>query len=240
MTTSALIVDRRFRGPPTSGNGGYVAGLLAKELGGSGCVVTLRSPPPLGSALRLEQGGSEVRLLAGETLVASAAPAELSIIVPDPPDLHSAAEAERRFSGFDRHVFPGCFVCGPERGTGDGLRIFPGRAAEPTARMVAAVWQPDGSLSDDRGRVHPEFVWAALDCPGYFAVEEAAGSAVLGRLGAILHRPVPADSPVIVTGWPIESDGRKHKAGTALHDRSGTLLASAVATWISIAGSDWQ
>ena len=45
--TSSVRIDPRFRGPPASGNGGYVTGLLARELGGFGCSVTLKAPPPL-------------------------------------------------------------------------------------------------------------------------------------------------------------------------------------------------
>jgi hypothetical protein len=239
MSADRLCIDRRFRGPPSSGNGGYVAGLLANALGSSGCVVTLRNPPPLGVELRLERRDAEVQLFADETLIASAASAELDIEVPDPPDLSSAREAESRFAGFHSHVFPGCFVCGPERAAGDGLRIFPGALGNGDSQ-VAAHWQPDASLAGGDGLVRPEFVWAALDCPGYFAVQRRSGPAVLGRLGVVLHRPIAAGAPVIVTAWHVESDGRKHKAGTALHDASGRLCASGIATWISIASADWQ
>ena len=41
--------DRR-----STGNGGYVAGLVAAALGGSSCTVTLKSPPPLDRDLSLE------------------------------------------------------------------------------------------------------------------------------------------------------------------------------------------
>ena len=43
-----------------------------------------------------------------------------------------------------------------------------------------------------------------------------------------------AGKRVIVTGWAIASEGRKHRAGTALHDRNGELLAAATATWITL------
>ena len=45
-----MIIAPRFCGPQDSGNGGYTAGLLAKQLGGS-VEVTLRQPPPLGRDL---------------------------------------------------------------------------------------------------------------------------------------------------------------------------------------------
>src|SRR5690348_13590046 len=41
----AIVIARRFRGPEASGNGGYSAGLIARELGGHEVDVTLRLPP---------------------------------------------------------------------------------------------------------------------------------------------------------------------------------------------------
>ena len=238
MQTETIRIERRFRGPPSSGNGGYVAGMVAKMMGGSGCAVTLRAPPPLDVPLELRSDDAGVLLLAGETLIAAGAPAEIDIAVPAPPDVKGAQSAQERFTGFDRHVFPGCFVCGPERGQGDGLRIFPG-AAEDGAQ-VAAQWRPDEGLSDGEGRVRSEYLWAALDCPGYFAVQKISGPAVLGRLAVTLHRDVMAGDGMIVTGWPIGSDGRKHRAGTAIHDQDGRLCAAAEATWIQIASAEWE
>ncbi|WP_380876108.1 hypothetical protein ACFB49_07340 [Sphingomonas sp. DBB INV C78] len=233
MVGDEVRIDRRFRGPPGSGNGGYVAGCVAAALGGSGCVVTLRQPPPLDTVMRLERGDSGVALLAGDELVASATPTEIEVEVPTPPNMDTAVAAETRFTGFRHHHFPGCFVCGPEREAGDGLRIFPG-AIDNVGSQVATVWRPDESLGDEAGLVRPEFIWAALDCPGFFAVEARSGPAVLGRMGVVQHGRVRVGEPVIVTGWPIASDGRKHHAGTALHDADGRLIAASVATWISL------
>ena len=42
----SLVIDRRFRGPPNSANGGYVCGCLARHVAGD-AEVTLRAPPPL-------------------------------------------------------------------------------------------------------------------------------------------------------------------------------------------------
>ena len=56
--TETLTVDRRFRGPPDSGNGGYVAGRLAAFIDGP-AEIALRLPPPLGRPLavrRLPEG----------------------------------------------------------------------------------------------------------------------------------------------------------------------------------------
>jgi hypothetical protein len=232
MEDQFIRIDRRFRGPPDSGNGGYVAGLLAKVLGGSGVEVTLRAPPPLDCDLRIVAGADDAELLAGDVLVAAARRMPGEIAVPPPPSLDVARDAERRFAGYDHHPFPGCFVCGPEREAGDGLRIFPGVMSD--GERVAGVWTPDASLTDREGGVGTEHVWAALDCPGYFAVRECAGIAVLGRISAEVMRRPNVGEAMIVTGWPIESEGRKHRVGTALHDGDGRLCARAVATWVTI------
>lgn len=233
MTSSVLRISPRFRGPPLSGNGGYVAGLLAGALGGTDCVVTLKAPPPLDETLGLEIDAAGATLWFGDEPIAAATGIAVEVEVPAAPALEAAEAAARRFTGFHKHIFPGCFVCGPERAPGDGLRIFTGPLDDGSDR-VAAVWTPDASLADGDGRVQDEFVWAALDCPGYFAVQDRAGKAVLGRLGVIRHAPVLAGEPVIVTGWPIASEGRKHLVGTALHAADGTLLAAGLGTWVSL------
>ena len=222
-------IDRRFRGPPDSGNGGYVCGLVGKALGGSECEVTLHAPPPLDRDLRLEVGADAARLLDGETLIASASRAEVALEIPSPPSTVEAEAATACFVGHEHHIFPACFVCGPDRVEGDGLRIFAG----PSGAQVAAAWTPDPSLFED-GALRSEFVWAALDCPGYFAVEEQARPALLGRLAVKILEPGIGPGRLIVTGWPISSEGRKHLAGTALHAADGRLLAFGRATWIRL------
>lgn len=226
-------IERRFRGPEMTGNGGYVAGLVAAALGGSNCTVTLKEPPPLDRDLTLTTTDAVATLSADDSVVVTAAKEPVEIEVPPPPSLETAEDAEPRFTGLSHHVFPGCFVCGPERGAGDGMRIFPGSLGD-AAHQVAATWEPDESLADENGLVRPEFLWAALDCPGYFAAEEQAGLALLGRMSATIHRPVRAGERLIVTGWPIESEGRKHRVGSALHDANGELIAAATATWITL------
>jgi hypothetical protein len=226
-------IERRFRGPPETGNGGYVAGLVAAALGGSNCVVTLKSPPPLDRELTLKADNFGASLFDADRLVVTATNEPVEVEVPPPPTLAEARDAEPRFTGHLHHIFPGCFVCGPERDRGDGMRIFPGKLHD-SADQVAATWTPDESLADDAGVVRPEFLWAALDCPGYFAAEDDAGLALLGRMAAVLHRPVHAGEPLIVTGWPIEREGRKHRVGSAIHDADGGLVAAAIATWITL------
>ena len=193
----------------------------------------LKLPPPLDRDLTIQSDGESASLMDGETVIASAVRKPIAIDVPDPPSLEVASAAEQRFTGLSGHIFPCCFVCGPDRAEGDGLRIFPG-ALENSSGHVAAAWAPDPSLLKKDGSLRPEFVWAALDCPGYFAVENVARPAVLGRLGVHMFETRVESGPLIVSGWPILSDGRKHEAGTALHDRDGRLIAVGHATWITL------
>jgi hypothetical protein len=234
---STIRIERRFRGPPETGNGGYVAGLVAAALGGSNCTVTLKSPPPIGEDLTLTTEDASASLMWDDTVVVTATSEPVEIDVPPSPSLADARDAEPHFVGHSHHIFPGCFVCGPERGAGDGMRIFPGPMHDK-AHRVAATWTPDETVADDEGLVRPEFLWAALDCPGYFAAEARAGLALLGRMSAVIHRRVRAGEPLVVTGWPIDSEGRKHRVGSALHDADGKLVAAATAIWITLsAGS---
>lgn len=227
-----MLIEERFRGPPDSGNGGYVCGVVAGILGGA-AEVTLRQPPPIGRPLlvrRLDEGG--VAILDGEVVVAEGRSADVEVEAPEPVGLRDAVEAAKRSPGFGLHPFPTCFVCGPERSEGDGLRIFPGPVKG--RQIVAAPWTPDQTLSGVDGRVRQEYVWAALDCPGAFANGFPETHMVLGRLAVRLVRTVEPQRAYVVVGWPAGVEGRKLFAGTALFGDDGELLAIARATWISV------
>ena len=228
-----LIVARRFNGPPDSGNGGYVCGLFATALK-TEVKVRLRVPPPLETPLEIESrtdGGWSLR--AGPTEVATATPGRLEMQVPEPPRYVHAVWASQHYAGFRDHVFPGCFVCGPERRRGDGLRIFPGMLE---TGIVAAPWLPADDLDAGDGKVGATCHWAALDCPGYFAVVGRRRVMLLGELHAHIDRRVHVGEPCRVIGWKLGDEGRKHYAGTAIFDEDGDLCAWARATWIHLDG----
>jgi hypothetical protein len=44
--SNAVTIERRFRGPSESGQGGYSCGLLARAIDAPAAEVTLRAPPP--------------------------------------------------------------------------------------------------------------------------------------------------------------------------------------------------
>ena len=228
-----ITIDAKFNGPPDSGNGGYVCGLLANFIGQE-AEVTLRKPPPLEQPLSiLVNDDQEVRLLDGETLIAYGYPKKLNLEIPNPPSIHDAKDAEQRYVGFENHVFPTCFVCGPLRRVGDGLRIFSGSLAHGNG--VASSWIPHDSLAGDDGYVAPEFIWASLDCPGYFAVVRSQKLfTLLGCMSVqIINRPKAGES-CLLFGWRLGKEGRKRYAGAALFSEAGDLYGMARATWYDI------
>jgi hypothetical protein len=223
-----LIVPPRFCGPPGTANGGYVSGLFAACLPSLSRIRLVR-PVPIGRPLRIENRGAQhYELLDGEQSIALAEPATLTLAVPKPPDYLQAIEASRRYIGFAGHPFPNCFVCGPDRGHGDGLRIFAGAADG----LVAAPWIPDLSVAEPDGKVTAAVMCAALDCPGYFAARSDEVPMLLGEFTAHIDRRVHADSPCVVVGWLMNVSGRKYEVGTALFDGNGQLCARAQALWI--------
>jgi hypothetical protein len=226
--SETVTIEERFNGPEGSGNGGYTCGLLARELGGE-AEVTLRRPPPLDRPLALVREGERICLLDGELLVAECRPGRADLDPPAPPSFAEAEAAARRYPGFVSHPFSTCFVCGPDRP--DGLRIFAGPL--DGSDVVAAPWIPDASLGDANGPVAEELVWAALDCPGAFAVGfTERGEAVLGRMAARIDARPRVGERHVVIAWPLGEDGRKLYAGTALFTESGDLLGLSRQTWI--------
>lgn len=235
-----VIINRRFRGPPASGNGGYSCAMLSRFIDGP-AAVRLRVPPPLDTPLEVRRNDGAIELFyhadTGEVLVGSARPATVELDIPEAPGFTAAQAASQRYRGFVAHWFPGCFVCGPQRDPGDGLRIFPGPVdgGSGPAGMVAAAWIPDESLVDGSGLVAPEFLWAALDCPGAFSFPEPLHSALLlGELAVSIEGSVAPGERCVLIGWEIDRQGRKHFTGTALFGESGSCRAVGYATWFEV------
>jgi hypothetical protein len=228
---TTLSIAGRFRGPPNSGNGGYVCGLIAATVQAD-LKVRLLLPPPLDTPLGLvREGDGDWVLASAAGPVARGAAGLLQLDVPSPPRYVQAVWASQHYPGFREHAFPECFVCGPHRRRGDGMRIFPGML---DTGIVAAPWLPPDTLDAGDGKVAVEFHWAALDCPGYFAVSGGRRVMLLGELQAHIDRRVHVGEPCTVIGWKIGADGRKHQAGTAIFDEDGELCARGRATWIEL------
>ncbi|GIU96010.1 MAG: hypothetical protein KatS3mg012_2467 [Gaiellaceae bacterium] len=218
-----ITFPRRFRGPLTSANGGYACGRLASLVGAPEVEVTLRLPPPLDRPLDVRREGERILLLDAEELVAEARPAAVELSAPEPVSYEAALEAERRHVRVGDPVFRECYVCGT-RAEGDGLAVHVGPVAgrEP---LHAATWVVR--------EVSPAIVWAAIDCPGAYAVgAEGRGEAVLGRMTARVEGLPRLGERCVVVAWPLGEDGRKLYAGTALFAESGEPLAVARQVWI--------
>ena len=230
-----IVIEPRFRGPPDSANGGYACAMAAQWIDGP-AEVTLRAPPPLGTSLHVRRDGDGVELLdEADAVIVQARPATVEIDIPDAVSLDEARRASERYPWRDRHPYPTCFVCGPQREAGDGMQIFPGPV--DSGVLYGAPWTPEPSLADAGGTVRDEFVWAALDCPGGIVVDlfGEVGLILLGRLAADLRSPVRAGEDYVVQAWPIEREGRKLHTGTALFTADGELCAVARAVWIELA-----
>ena len=231
-----IVVASQFCGPPNSGNGGYVCGVIAKHIKGPATSV-LRARVPLDVKLNLleEDGAMNLRDLDGG-LVGAASPATAALLpkAPEAPSMREAREAGARYAGHEQRIHPICFTCGPDRREGDGLRVFPGQIEGRPAGHVACLWTPHMDFADQKGLVPIEIIWAALDCPGFFAwvVKEGRHGALLGTMtGEIIRRPT-AGHEYIVMAWPLEREGRKETAAVALFAMNGELLARGHQVWI--------
>jgi hypothetical protein len=228
----SVTIASRFCGPPGTGNGGYVCGVVANHIAGP-AEVTLRAPAPLDTPLAVSRDGDKVIVTAGDAVIAEARAADPAIDPPPPVSFADAGRAAARHNPDNVNFFPGCFVCGAGRAQGDGLRIFPGKHND--SDIVAAPWIPTPDLANADGLVAPEFLWAALDCPSYFA-QPLAGKkvALLGRFtAAIRARPKPGEK-LTIAAWPMGADGRKHFGGSTIFRADGAPLATARSVWIEL------
>jgi hypothetical protein len=230
--SETFTVPARFCGPPESGNGGWTGGhlaaLVATTPDAPAVSVRLRTPPPLDRPMTVHhRDAGAVEVADGGVLVASAepAPALSRDGLPEPAGYAEALAVAADYAGLHDHPFPTCFSCGTAREPGDALCLRPGPL--PGREGVhAASWVPV--------EVTPEVVWAALDCPGAWALGVGGRPMVLGTMTAEVHGLPAAGEEHVVMAWARGSEGRKHWCGTALYAGDGRLLAHADATWIAI------
>ena len=236
-----LLIGRQFSGPPDSGNGGYVCGVIAKDFPGPATAI-LGARVPLEQRLDILLEDNVMRLTDGEGgLIGRGEAADLSVLPtpPEAPSMRAARAAGERYIGLSQRVHPTCLTCGPERRPGDGLRVFVGPIEGAPAGHVAGIWTPHADFADPQGLVPFELIWAALDCPGFFAwvAKEGRHGALLGTMTCeILRRPRCAEESIVMA-WPLERSGRKETAGVALFAMNGELMARAHQVWITMAQS---
>lgn len=188
--------------------------------------VSLRRPVPLDRelALRREDDG-KVCAFDGDELIIEAVPAS-PVLAWDGalPRIEAARAARDKYAAPRGGEFGHCFVCGRSRH--DGFDVFTG-PVEGTD-LVASPWTPPAWAGDVDGKVRPEFVWAALDCPGYFALHDPTTTvAYLARQQVEVLAPIHPEVEYVVVGRPLERSGRKGVSATAVLDLAGTVLAHA-------------
>ena len=243
---TSVTIPARYCGPRVSGNGGWTSGAVARLLGcgpGEAAEVRLHLPPPLDEPLAAERDGDQVVLHdAAGAVVASGHRIDAVVSSGDgePPEPTPATWAEAGSVtvpwSVDDHPFPQCFVCGPARAAGDGLRIFAGRTSGDPP-VFAAPWTPDPSVAGPDGRVGTEVIWAALDCPGGQAVSVFGGeeqAVVLGTMQASWDEAPRVGERYVLTSWPIAASGRKHTSGALLSDEAGRVLGRSRSVWIAV------
>jgi len=122
--------------------------------------------------------------------------------------------------------------CGKDRQHPDGLCIHPQQVVG-REDMVAAPWRLHAGLADEDGVVAREYLWAALDCPGYFACAPGE-AALLARLTVSIVSTLKAEGDATVIGWDLSGAGRKRRCGTAVFAPDGSLVAKAEGLWIVV------
>ncbi len=252
MSNNTILVSAKFRGPPDSGNGGYVSGVFAAELTDGAhnlpnhraVEVTLRAPIPLDQSMTTHREGESLTVRHGDTLIAEAVIKTLQMNVPTPATWDEAMSVREQSYSFPlginslfatpmRGIHPICFCCGAELSPTDGLHVY--SAPVQGNQQVAAAWMANQCFADESGVVRPEFIWTALDCPGQMAwMAAGTRTGMLGRITARIEKPIRAGEKCVVIGWKMGNEGKKYFAGTALFNAAGALCAYAKAVWIGM------
>ena len=108
-------------------------------------------------------------------------------------------------------------------------RSTPGRVAGRDDGLVATTW-----VAKD---VRPEIVWAVIDCPGAYSLHgDGRGDPLLARITARVDRLPEEGERCVVAAWPLDEDGRKRHAATALYGEDGLPIAVSRQLWIAPRG----
>jgi hypothetical protein len=233
--SSSVVIPARWNGPRRYGNGGYSAGVFARDFGRSARVV-LRRPVPLNRTLHIVAEGAESRVYSRRRLIAEVAEWHDATPLTPPlrPSLDAAEDAATRhpWTGV-RHALSDCAICSPNRR--DGLGVVPGVLAD-APEMLAAPFHTDFRIADPLAPdiVSPEFVWAALDCPSFPAADLVAGRVrLLGTIAVNRLRDVFVGESLVVVSWALGAGTRSVRTASALLGPDGELIASAENVWVA-------
>ena len=130
-----------------------------------------------------------------------------------------------------------CFACGVENALGLRVQL---RADD---HVVGAAWTPRPEFVADGGSLAPVVLTALLDETAFWLGALATGeSGMTTELAVALHRPVRADTTVVVAGARAAvrqraEDGRYWDTRVEARDAGGALIASAAITFVAVRGA---
>ncbi|MBD0672527.1 hypothetical protein [Streptomyces sp. CBMA156] len=225
-------IPRTHNGPPGSANGGYACGMFARTAAGvvgTAAVVQLHAAPPLDTELAVRPHRGRALVWHGDELVATVSAAAHDRPAGAPFVTATAADrAGGSFAGAAAHPFPECVVCGTARTDPAALRLTPG-GVDGLPDVVACVWTPGDQDLDT--------VWAVLDCPGGWTLDQSGSPYVLGRMSARVDAVPPPGEPTVVVARRLATVGRTARVASALFGPDGTEFGRAEATWVRLSAS---
>jgi hypothetical protein len=204
-----VTIPSRLDGAPDPVNRGYACGVVAAAIGSSATVRLSQAPPLDVPLVRERSEHGPVRLMRDDAVIATGHAGYPADGGPDAPALDVARDVARA----------------------SGIRIVPGAIGD--GGLLACAWTPGGDLAGDDGVVDPVFAWAVLDRPSGFACLPPGSTSVLATMTATIEAPIHAGREYVVSAWPTSHDGRRHRAGAAIHDEHGRRVAVAEALWIT-------
>ncbi|PJZ83058.1 hypothetical protein [Leptospira harrisiae] len=243
LNNQSIQINEKYCGPPMSGNGGYIAGITANQIQNNASVIKIKSPAPLNQPLYFVKDPSinKIKLLdIDNNVIIAEGQEDNDFYLPFPKFDNKSIEEIRKpiheYLGFQKHPFSTCFVCGPEREHEDGMRIFPAKISDQTgfAYLHGAIWNPWKKLGDTNDKILNEIVWAALDCPGGFAVSFVDPiMIVLVKLRARINENISVNDTYAIQAWEIGRNRRQRIAGTAIYRLSDfKCVAYSEAYWM--------
>ena len=212
-----------------SGNGGLHRRAWSGSALGPEVEVTLKRPIPVDQTMQVVADPAGVAtLLHADAEVASARAAELDRRHPGSDQLRRGRRRPGQLPG----VYPEPPLPQLLRLRDQALLRRRACACSPapsaTASSPAPGSPPPSTSTDQKASSAPEFICAALDCPGAWGLIARygiEGPFVLGRMTYRLTKPIYAGERYVVQGWALGREGRKLMCGTAVHDAEGELCA---------------
>ena len=236
---NVIVVERRYEGPPGSGQGGWSSALFAERLPYR-ATVSLRAPIPFDRPLRIEMVDGGHRLVDdtargddGPAVIMTARPWSPDVPDTGPVDIATARAARAAFGTFVvPHPVPDCFSCGTRHDT-MGVHACPLGDGRLATDWTVPAWATTPTAA--RGAL-----WAALDCTAAFYVGfvPEVRRVVTVQYAVDALRPVSPGEALALVAGPGDHDpawdGRKRGACSVAFDEDGHTVARARSFWVSL------